>query len=338
MTALGGYVDRYVVLRRALGYQPDNDAQLLAAFVRYLDGNGQTTLTVAAALAWADQATADQQTARRLQAVRGFARYLTGFEPDTQVPPAGLIAAADVRRTPHIFTEEQTSALINTASSLPPPVWGLAMATVIGLMAATGLLPGEIYRLGCDHVDLDGSHLAVMHSKHGKSRQIPLHATTVDALGRYARPRVRSFTDPAGSGFFLTASGSDLTSEVAARCFRRLVRSAGIDPAGGGRSPARLGDLRHSFAVHTLLSWHHAGVDAQRQLPVLSAFLGHNEPKGSQTVFARHGSPGVVFVGARRPGGAASVPVARSPVALSERVRGRLDRGGYVGGSRLAIR
>lgn len=278
MTALGGYLVRYVVLRRALGYQPDNDAQLLGAFVRYLDGDGQTTVTVAASLAWADQATADQQSARRLQAVRGFARYLTGFEPDTQVPPPGLIAAADVRRTPHIFTEEQTCALMKTAGSLTPPVWGLGMATVIGLMAATGLRPGEIYRLGRDHVDLGAGRLAVMHSKHGKSRQIPLHATTVDALGRYAHLRDRSFADPAGSGFFLTASGSDLTSEVVARCFRRLVRTAGIDPAGGGRSPARLGDLRHSFAVHTLLSWHHAGVDVQRQLPVLSAFLGHNEP------------------------------------------------------------
>ena len=278
MTALSGYLDRYVALRRALGYQPDNDAQLLAAFLRYLDGNGHTTVTVAAALAWADQATADQQTARRLQAVRGFARYLTGFEPDTQVPPSGLIAAAEIRRTPHIFTEEQTSALINTASSLPPPVWGPTMATVIGLMAATGLRPGEIYRLGRDHVDLAAARLAVMHSKHGKSRQLPLHPTTIDALGRYARLRDRSFVDPAGAGFFLTASGSDLTSEVVAPCFRRLVRTAGIDPAGGGRSPARLGDLRHSFAVHTLLSWHQTGVDVQRQLPVLSAFLGHNEP------------------------------------------------------------
>lgn len=167
---------------------------------------------------------------------------------------------------------------MKTAGSLTPPVWGLAMATVIGLMAATGLRPGEIYRLGRDHVDLGAGRLAVMHSKHGKSRQIPLHATTVDALGRYAHLRDRSFADPAGSGFFLTASGSNLTSEVVARCFRRLVLTAGIDPSGGGRSPARLGDLRHSFAVHTLLSWHHTGVDVQRQLPVLSAFLGHNEP------------------------------------------------------------
>ena len=163
---------------------------------------------------------------------------------------------------------------------------GLTMATVIGLMAATGLRPGETYRLGRDHVDLAAGRLAVMHSKHGKSRQIPLHTTTIDALGRYARLRDGSFTDPAGSGFFLTASGSDLTSEVAARCFRRLVRTAGIDPAGGGRSPARLGDLRHSFAVHTLLSWHHGGVDVQRQLPVLSAFLGHNEPGPHLLVFA----------------------------------------------------
>jgi integrase/recombinase XerD len=145
------------------------------------------------------------------------------------------------------------------------------------LMAATGLRPGEVYRLGRDHVDLDTRRLAVMHSKQGKSRQIPLHPTTVDSLGRYARLRDRSLTHASGTGFFLTASGSNLTSEVVTGCFRRLVRSSGINP-GGARSAARLGDLRHSFAVHTLLSWHDSGVDVQRQLPVLSAFLGHNEP------------------------------------------------------------
>jgi integrase len=105
------------------------------------------------------------------------------------------------------------------------------MATIIGLMAATGLRPAEIYRLGPGQVDLDSAHLAVMHSKHGKRRQIPLHVTTVDGLGPLKPPERPEFHRPAGAGFFLTASSRDLTSELAAGCFRHLVRTAGIDRA-----------------------------------------------------------------------------------------------------------
>jgi integrase len=208
--------------------------------------------------------------------VRGFARYLSGFEPDTQVPPPRLVATTEVRPTPHIFTDAEITSLMTAAEQLTPSLWAATMTTVIGLMAATGLRPGEVYRLGRHDVDLDAGRLGVLHSKHGKSRQIPLHTTTVEALHRYVPVRDRTIPKPPGPGFFLTGDGGSLTSQVVTHCFGRLVKAARIEPTTG-RS-ARLGDLRHTFAVRTLLSWHQAGVDTQRQLPVLSAFLGHNEP------------------------------------------------------------
>jgi integrase len=276
VTDLDGYLDRYISLRRAVGYHPENDARLLKGFVGYLDACGQTTITVAGALAWANQATNDSQSARRLQAVRGFARYLAGFEPATQVPPPGLVAAGEVRRCPRIFSNQEISALMTAAEQLTPRIWAATMATLIGLMAATGLRPGEAYRLDRSDVDLDSGRLSVMHSKGGKSRRIPLHDTTVDALRRYLRLRDRHWPQSSSTRVFLSKAGDQLTSDTA-RCFRELVTAVGIEtgPSGG---PARLGDLRHSFAVHTLLAWHQAGVEVQRQLPVLSAFLGHNVP------------------------------------------------------------
>jgi integrase len=274
VTDLDGYLDRYVALRRAVGYHPEADAAVLRGFVRHFEDAGQTIITVRAAMAWANQASSDQQTARRLSAVRGFARYVAGFEPETQVPPTGLVVAGEVRRNPHIFSDQEVVALMAATGRLASREWGATMSTLIGLMAATGLRPSEVYRLDRTDVDLDSARLSVMHSKHGKSRRLPLHATTIDALRRYARFRDRCWTHPASTRFFLSAAGSELSSDTA-RCFGQLARTAGI---GNGPTGVRLGDLRHSFAVHTLLNWHQTGVDVRRQLPVLSAFLGHNEP------------------------------------------------------------
>jgi integrase/recombinase XerD len=276
VTDLSEHLDRYLLLRRALGYHYQGQGRLLGEFVSYLETSDQTTVTVDAALAWASQAPTDRRSATRLTAVRGFAHYLTAFDSNTEIPPTGLIRENDVRPTPYIYSPAQITALITVAKKLTPPLWAATMATVIGLMAATGLRPGEVYRLGRNHVDFDDAQLRVMHSKHGKSRQVPLHPTTVTALRRYAQLRDRAFAEPTSDGFFLTAQGTDLRSELVTGTFRRLLNAVPIQTPHR-RSRPRLGDVRHTFAVSTLLSWHQAGVDVQRHLPILSAFLGHNE-------------------------------------------------------------
>ncbi|HSS08724.1 MAG TPA: tyrosine-type recombinase/integrase [Acidimicrobiales bacterium] len=297
MTALSEHLDRYVALRRALGYRPDNDARLLGDFVRYLDASDQSSLTVEAALGWAALAPTDKASAAHLTTVRGFARYLAGFDHNTQVPPAGLIRVSDVRPTPYIYSPREVAALMTAAMGLTPELWAATMATLVGLLAATGIRPGEAYRLRREHVDFEDAQLSVVHSKHGKSRRIPLDPSTIEALDRYARLRDRAFEDQAGKGFFLTGDGAGLTSHVVAPTFRRLLQLASIEAPYGRRRP-RLGDLRHTFAVSTLLAWHERGVDVQRQLPVLSAYLGHNEPR--VTYWYLEATPELMALAARR--------------------------------------
>jgi len=278
VTNLAERLEDYATLRRALGYKPDPDRRLLGGFVRDLDASGQSSVTVDAALAWAAEASTAPASAARLTIVRGFARYLAGFDPATEVPPPGLVRANKVRPTPHIFTPVEIAAVMDAARGLTPGLWAATMSTLVGVMAATGIRPGEAYRLGRHDVDLDAAALAVIHSKHGKSRQIPLHPTTVSALGRYTALRDRAFEVAAAATFFVTADGRPLDSHDVASTFRKLLlATASITPPPGKR-PARLGDLRHSFAVSTLLSWHRSGADVPSRLPVLSAYLGHNDP------------------------------------------------------------
>lgn len=139
MSGLSAHVDGYVALRRALGYRPDKLGRRLHAFVASLDASGLSTVTVDAALAWAAQASTVAASAARLTNIRGFARYLSGFDPATQVPPVGLVRSGKTRQAPHIYTPAEIAGLMEAAGRLEPAVWAATMATLIGLMGATGL-------------------------------------------------------------------------------------------------------------------------------------------------------------------------------------------------------
>ena len=229
--------------------------------------------------------------------VRSFARYLVAFDPATEIPPRGLHPGWQVRSAPRIYSAGEIVRLMNAALALKPAPFGTTIATLIGLMATTGLRTGEAMRLDRSHVDLAGGQLTVWHSKSGRSRRLPLHASTVKALADYATLRDRAHPQPSTEAFFLSPTGARLSSPVLSRGFRELRRRASIvTPPGQG--PAVLGDLRHTFAVSTLLAWHQQGLDVQRQLPILSAFLGHVNPR--QTFWYLEGTPELMALIAQR--------------------------------------
>jgi integrase/recombinase XerD len=297
METLAEHLERYLALRRSVGYQLVEGGRLLPDFVRYARLRGETTVRTRCALAWAAAGSNEPQVARRLSAVRGFARYLTAFDATTQVPGRGLVPNASVRSTPHIYSDEEVAQLMELAHELRPEAFGATMATLIGLMSATGLRPFEVRRLDRSHVDLAKAQLSGWHFKSGRSRRLPLHASTVDALGEYAAVSQRWHPRRSDDAFFLGRSGARLSKGVAARAFRQLRSDVPLVSATGQR-PAVLGDLRHTFAVSTLLSWHRAGVDVERRLPVLSAYLGHVNP--AQTYWYLEGTPELMALVAER--------------------------------------
>ena len=108
MSALAGHLDDYLALRRSLGHKLDDAARLLPRFVAYLDASGAKTVSVAAALAWAQEPQAGPGScvrAHRMTAARGFARYLAGTDPATEVPPLGLVTYRPQRHAPYLYTD-----------------------------------------------------------------------------------------------------------------------------------------------------------------------------------------------------------------------------------------
>ena len=323
MSALRDTAEDYLAIRRACGYAMRQEGRMLASYLDHLERAG--AVTVETALAWATEPSQADPSwwAKRLTVVRGFARYLATIDDDSEVPPDGLLPHHSRRRTPYLYSPAQIAALMDAAGRLAHPLRAATFATVIGLMACTGLRTGEAMRLDRGYVDLDDNLLTVRNSKHGKSRLVPLHPSTSTELRGYAARRDELCPRPASPAFFLSGAGTRLNHTNASSTFAGLRAAAGV-AAPAGRRPPRLTDLRHSFAVATLVTWYADGADVPARLPALSTYLGHSSPmKGSQIVFTRHGVGGFVLVCALWPGAVTSVSVVWAPVVLASRWRPR---------------
>jgi integrase/recombinase XerD len=198
-------------------------------------------------LRWATGSAGTQTwSAARLSVVRGFARYLHTLDPATEVPPAGLLTYRRRRARPYLYSDADIGRLLSAALDLTPAPRAATSYTMLGLLAVTGMRVGEVIRLDRDDVDLQGGLLRVWMSKFGKSREVPVHPSTVTMLARYANLRNEAYPRPKHPSFFLTtwATRPDIT--VVHKTFRLLCRRAGLeDPNTPGRP--RIHDLRHTW-------------------------------------------------------------------------------------------
>lgn len=279
MSQVAEIAEDYLRVRRALGYKLDRQGRQLHQFVAYLEDAGAPTVTVEHAVAWATlPAGADvNYCSDRLSVARQFTRYLRTIDPACEVPPKRLLPYRRRRPTPYLYTPEEIRALMQHTGTLRGQLHRATMQTLIGVMAVTGMRLGEA--IGLDRADLDSRHklARVIDSKFGKSREVALHDTTLTALDAYATLRDQVCPTPSCPAFFLSRNGTRVLSRVVHQVFRRLVIALELD-AGSQRRRPRPHDLRHSFAVSTLLDWHAADVDVQARLPLLSTHLGHAEP------------------------------------------------------------
>jgi integrase/recombinase XerD len=277
VTRLEAALADYLRLRRALGHKLAGEGQQLSRFVTYLDFTGAEAITMPAVLEFVTDADpATTMPARRLTAVRGFARYLAALDGVSVVPPTGLAASRTRHRTPYIFSEADVASVIAHArAAIPAPFRQETVATIIGLLAVTGMRAGEALRLGRGEIDWDGAVILIRGTKFCKGRDVPVSQSAISALAAYARQRDQRH--PATTRLFVSLAGTPVAYSHFGETFRGAITAAGIG-SGTGIRP-RIHDLRHSFAVRTLLGWHRAGLDAEALLPRLSTYLGHREPR-----------------------------------------------------------
>lgn len=270
----------YLKTRRALGFKLKREGELLPEFVAFLDKRRCSYVTTTAAIAWAAQPrdATPMWWSKRLVIVRGFAKYLQTIDPRTEVPPLDAFPHSRARSAPYVYSPEDLTALLCAAGTLVSPVRIATYKTLLALLAVTGMRVGEAIALDERDVDRRRAVLVIRRTKFGKSREVALHASAVIALERYRRDRDRLLPHRSSPAFFVSTVGKRLIYNNVHETFLRLVYAAGL---GARRPRPAIHDLRHTFAIRTVLDWHRAGSDVEARLPLLSTYLGHIGPSST---------------------------------------------------------
>ena len=282
MNTLRQAVQEYLSMRRHLGFKLREAGNALLNFVTFMEQKHAPYITAALALAWAQQPANVQPAcwAQRLSFVRGFARYRSASDSRTQIPSPGLLPFKPKRARPYLYSDEEINSLLCAALNMSHRYNSCALLPwvyycLFGLLSVTGLRLGEAQNLKVQDVDLEAAVLTVRNAKFGKTRLVPLHASTCNVLADYIARREHHWAGrPVSSYLFVSSWGNRLDSGQIHRAFYVLSRQIGLRGESDGHGP-RLHDMRHRFATNTLVNWYRSGQDPERRLPLLSAYLGH---------------------------------------------------------------
>lgn len=278
MSELQTALQEYLSMRQQLGFKLRDEGTILPKFVIFVEQEGSSFITRDLALRWAMQPkdVLPAWWARRLRMVRLFAQYQSAADSRTEIPPQGLLPYRYHRKAPYIYRDEEIKRLLEAAQHLSSKI-GLrpyTYYTLFGLLAATGMRMKESINLQCKDVDLVQGILTIVQTKFGKSRMIPLHPSMQRVLQQYEHQGDRICPDPQDPNFFLSDSGTRLTGCNVRHTFVKLSRQIGLRGPHASHGP-RLHDLRHTFAVRTILNWYRNDIDVDRHLPTLATYLGH---------------------------------------------------------------
>jgi integrase len=293
MTTLRQAVHEYLALRRSLGFTLREAGKGLLGFVAFMEQHRATYITQALALAWAQQPCNVQPAhwARRLSFVRGFAKDRSATDPRTQIPAQGLLPFQPKRARPYLYSDAEIRRLLRAALDMPCRYERGALRPwvyycLFGLLSVSGLCLGEACNLELDDVDLKAAVLTIRGAKFGKTRLVPLHASTCSVLADYIARRQRHWAGRRGA-----------LRPWVYYCLFGLLSVSGLRRPSDSHGP-RLHDMRHRFATHTLVRWYQSGEDPERRLPILSAYLGHVHVADTQWYLS--GSPELMREAMRR--------------------------------------
>lgn len=300
MTTLEQHAADYLRIRRAMGFKLERAEKLLAQYLAYLDATSEDRVSAQNALEWARLPAAGASGnwwAQRLSVVRCFASYLHALDPAHEIPPADMLALRIRRAVPYLYSEQEIWALMAATDRLRGRLRQATYRTLFGLLAVTGMRVGEAIRLDRPDLDLTAGMITVREGKFGKSRELPVHPTTVTALRQYLRIRDAHQHADVSDAVLISPAGTRLIYCNVHATFRQLRADAGLSARSSACRP-RVHDLRHRYAVQTLLDWYRDGVEVPPRLPLLSTYMGHTHPR--HTFWYLHAAPELMAIAGQR--------------------------------------
>jgi integrase len=299
-STLAQRIESYVALKRSLGYAFRKQAATLCAFRNYVAATsreGPLTQQMALDFVCSRDVTPNGR-AVQYGVLRRFAEYLVVYDSRAPLLDPRALPRSRAIPPPRILSDQELGSLLAASERLSPryPQRGRTLATLVGLLASTGLRSGEALRLDCADVNLTDGILHVRQSKFRKDRLVPVHATTLAALREYARRRDQVFHQPKGPAFFVSLRGNRLSTTALYVAWHQACALAGLNAHSA--KTTRPHDLRHRFAVTRLATWHRQQADVQALLPILATYLGHT--RYSDTAYYVTGTPELLGLAAER--------------------------------------
>jgi len=294
-------VQEYLSLRRSLGFKLIDTEYVLRWFLAFMEREHATHIKTEAVLRWvhASETVSLPQRSSRFAVIRKFAQYAHALDAAHEVPPYRLVTHRTERINPHIYSDSEVLRLLEACLALPAGngLRRYTYYTIFGLIAVTGMRISEATSVRRDDVDLSAGIITIRETKFSKTRCIPVHDSTIQVLAEYLRRRDKIHSDALSSTFFLSDSGTALTTAVLRCMFLRISHRIGFRKPNQRYGP-RVHDLRHTFAVKTVMRWYREGADVDQQMPLLSTYLGHVKP--SDTYWYLSSVPELVGLAAAR--------------------------------------
>jgi integrase/recombinase XerD len=280
MTRLSKAVQGYLTMRYQLGYKLERATYVLNGFATYAKQKKVSHITTKVALEYATQNhnAAPPSWASRLGIIRRFALYMRLLDPLTEVPPPNLLPYSYRRRSPYIYSDSDILKILKSCNILlNHPLDAKTYYTLLGLIAVTGLRPGEALNLKSDSVDMTLGIITIRDSKFRKTRKVPVHKSTIKKLQEYVKYRDQYFKKKTSTYFFVNKRGYGLQARTVRQIFNKICIHAGLMNKRKHVRPRLMG-LRHTFAVKTLENCYLDGLNAEIVMPILSTYLGHENP------------------------------------------------------------
>lgn len=292
-------LDEYLRVCRALGVGLVREEKLLRQFLGWLEEHGHDRITEAVAIDWVrlPGEVSSGWLGMRMNAVRGFAGFCRTLDGATEVPARGVLSGHGRRAIPYLFSDTDIDALCRAAETFRGPARVATYQVLVRLLAVTGMRIGEAAALDTTDADVEVGILTVTDPKYGRTRLLPLHNSTVSALLDYRNQITAVLGEPDTPALLVSGAGTRLHVCNIGAAFRRMVAVAGLEPRSSRCRP-RPHDLRHTFAVRTLIDWFNAGEAIEAKLPLLSAWLGHASP--ANTYWYLHAAPELMTAAAER--------------------------------------
>jgi integrase/recombinase XerD len=280
MKKLRKHIQEYLCMRYQLGFKLVNTTRVLNNFATYMEQNKAPHIITKLALAFAQKSACSPfYCAVKLRIIRRFALHLHTIDPLTEIPEDHLLPYSYRRHSPYIYSDADVLSLLDACKTLLSnhPLYAHTYYTLFGLIVVTGMRTAEVLALTHQSVDLSKGVITISESKFHKSRKIPIHATTIEMLSKYTRHRAKYFDKNQSPYFFVNSKGTKLNPSSVQRVFRQISIAAGLRNKSDSKGP-RIMDFRHKFAVRALERCYDEGVNPNTVMPVLSMYLGHENP------------------------------------------------------------